>query len=392
MRKKKQNRMPRGHWDDPKNVDRSIAQVVEELGRMPTHSELYDRKLSGLSHGIVRNGGMSVVHDRLSKTDAALKSGRVTFRKGHWENFERVEDTVRPLVVELGRLPTDGELCERGLSTLARHIYRKLGGFALLRQRLGVPETNVRWNDFAEMERGIRPVIDELGHMPTQRELQNRKFYGAIRAIQKTHGGFDAVADRLGATYAPRRRVRSNDFSLVERTIAPIVEELGRMPTSDEIKSRGAAWLVRAIITHHGGFAAVEVRLGLCGDGRKRPKNFWGDFANVEASIVPVIAELGRMPRKRELEERGLNSLNNAIASHGGFPAVAARLGFGPVRDEDIAAHADALARIVPKLEVDPTVLWSRMKRSWTTRDLNAVVAAHAATGSLDAFRRLLDG
>jgi hypothetical protein len=41
----------------------------------------------------------------------------------------------------------------------------------------------------------------------------------------------------------------------------------------------------------------------------------------IEAELTPIVAELGRMPKREELAERGLSGLSSAMGRHGGAAA-----------------------------------------------------------------------
>ena len=59
-------------------------------------------------------------------------------------------------------------------------------------------------------------------------------------------------------------------------------------------------------------------------------RGYWQDIANVERELkafMGLYGITGRMPATRELQSKGANSLYGAIHKHGGFNAVAARLG-----------------------------------------------------------------
>lgn len=65
-------------------------------------------------------------------------------------------------------------------------------------------------------------------------------------------------------------------------------------------------------------------------DSKRKPNGYWDDFANVECELHTFIEEHGTrgvMPTKPELEKAERSDLSNAIRKHGGYPAVAERLG-----------------------------------------------------------------
>ena len=387
-------KLPNGHWMEFANVEAAIRPVAEELGRMPKQKELFDRGLSSVAYYVTAvHGGFAEVQRRMG-----LDGIRRQRPNGYWNDLDHVRDAIAPLARRLGRMPTGKELQSGGNSTLVNVIQQSPGGFEGMAARLGLAFVHARHTsdhlrDFANVERILAPIVAELGRMPTVTEL-NARDAGWLRAgMVKYHGGCDAVGRRLGLPEPERkRRGHWESFPNVESALRPVIEELGRMPKFSELRARNMWNVGNAITKRFGGMAAVGMRLGINVSACRSRQGFWRNFANVEQSILSAVATHGRTPSSEWLRANGFGTAVTAIHKyHGGFASVIARLGLGPVTDETIATHADALATIVPTLDADPTVLWSRMKRSWTIRDLDAAVAAHATNGSLDAFRKLLD-
>jgi len=51
----------------------------------------------------------------------------------------------------------------------------------------------------------------------------------------------------------------------------------------------------------------------------------------IHATLEPLVAELGRMPKREELAERGLSGLTSAMQRHGGVAAWRERMTAAPV-------------------------------------------------------------
>ena len=69
--------------------------------------------------------------------------------------------------------------------------------------------------------------------------------------------------------------------------------------------------------------------------GKDLHRGYWQDVANVVRELrafMGLYGIAGRMPTTRELQSRGANSLYGAIHKHGGFSALAQRLGLHPQR------------------------------------------------------------
>jgi hypothetical protein len=99
-------------------------------------------------------------------------------------------------------------------------------------------------------------------------------------------------------------------------------------------------------------------------------KNKWTP-ETIQATLEPIVAELGRFPKREELSERGLGGLSSAMGRHGGvaewrakfaeLPAVVAATPETPeVTHEAIAQRAYFIAL---DGESDPVVAWLTAER-----------------------------
>jgi hypothetical protein len=91
----------------------------------------------------------------------------------------------------------------------------------------------------------------------------------------------------------------------------------------------------------------------------------------IQATLEPIVAELGRFPKREELAERGLSGLSSAMGRNGGvaewrakfaeLPAVVAKTPeTAEVTHQDIATRAYNLAL---EGESDPVVAWLTAER-----------------------------
>jgi hypothetical protein len=86
----------------------------------------------------------------------------------------------------------------------------------------------------------------------------------------------------------------------------------------------------------------------------------------IQAELAPIVAELGRMPKREELAERGLSGLTSAMQRHGGAAAWKERM-LAPVAETPAVAHEHiAIAAYFKSLEVieaDPVAIWLDAER-----------------------------
>ena len=194
---------------------------------------------------------------------------------GYWSDFENVQREIQEFIHAHGTpgvMPTFDALLACGYSGLCNAIQRH-GGFHLIAERLNLTSSHKvkgYWHDFGNVEHEINKFNAEQGiegngdYMPTARELSDAGKRSLVIAIYK-HGGFSAVATKLGLT--PRDPVIGDlhDFKRIQEEIAEFIAEhgtTGYMPTFFQLNSAGHTTLVAAI-KKHGGFSAVAAKLGL---------------------------------------------------------------------------------------------------------------------------------
>jgi hypothetical protein len=239
---------PRHAWNSIEDLRPHLDPIVEELGHMPTQTELNERDLGYLIGVIRKFKGTSVVAQSLGY----LYEGR-----NFYESVEDLRPQLQPIVDELGRMPSQQELKSRGRYALTGIVHR-FGGQLKVAQLLGYPYRRSRWKRIEDLRPQLDPIVEELGHMPTQQELEKRGRADLRGAIERFEGRY-AVAEALGYPYEER-----NTWKEVEDLrphLKPIVDKLERMPTQADLHARGCSYLINAI-KKFGGLAEVAELLG----------------------------------------------------------------------------------------------------------------------------------
>jgi hypothetical protein len=196
------------------------------------------------------------------------------------------------------------------------------------------------WKDKANVIAETLEAAKRLGHptlMPSEDELREIGLSSLAIAITKEFAGFPRFATECGLI---PRRVPNGYFDEISnlcsalRAYANANNMPGVMPTTDALKKSGDHSLVGAI-AKHGGVLDVATACSLAMSHDKKPSGHYNDFATVAEEIHAFIERTqtwGTMPCRDELCDAGESGLGKAIADHGGFPAVATRLGLAPRR------------------------------------------------------------
>ncbi len=252
MRKKKLSKSE--NWDDFEKVAERMRQVQKALGHFPSRAELrvYD---SQLDSAINRYGGIIPVRKRMG-----IQEGWELKPIDHWKTRKAVLDELKNLVSELGHFPTRTEMTDRHLSTLVLAM-SKLGGSRSFRVKFAfsIPKVpNGHWDDFANIERILTPLIKKLGHFPSEDELALNGLLSIGNAFKK-HGGVNRVRERLGS---PILRVCKHDWSDVEQNVINLAKRIGHFPTQSDLNKYGLKGAINHIYKTYGGIIKLRDQLG----------------------------------------------------------------------------------------------------------------------------------
>jgi hypothetical protein len=175
-------------WTAVEDLRPHLQPIVAALGRMPTQRDLAQRGRRDLSSGIQKFGGFQSVADALGYPYHGRRS---------WETIEDLRPHLDPIVADLGRMPTQVDLQERGGPDLIRAIH-KFGGWRRISEVLGYPYAGLpTWSSMEDLRTELDPIVAEVGTMPNRRELASRGRPDLASAIAK-FGGFTSVAETLG--------------------------------------------------------------------------------------------------------------------------------------------------------------------------------------------------
>jgi superfamily II DNA or RNA helicase len=301
----------RNSWKSIDDLRPHLQQIVDELGRVPTDTELQARNRGDLMRAIRKFGGQRKVAEALGY-----------IYKGYtlWQSVEDLRPHLQPIVDELGRMPGQLDLKARKRFDLVDAVH-KFGGHAAVAQALGYLYTRNSWTNVEDLRPHLQPLVDELGCMPNLVLLEARG-YDHLRRPIELFGGQATVAEALGYLYTRRSWTSIEDL---HPHLQLIVDELGYMPGQLELKARNRLDLANAI-KKFGGFAKVARFFGYLYE-REEPKS-WKNVEDLRPYLQSLVDELGRMPSTQELEARGRHDVLYAIHKFGGFAKVAELLGY----------------------------------------------------------------
>ncbi len=318
-------RFPDGYWDSWDNLKNEAREIIAKAGHLPGSR---DKGYDAFKFAAKKHGGVREVRERLY-AELGIAQNKQSYPPGHWDDWEVARREIqRAIDLNGGYLPSLRDLKRLDMMYL-NYVIDKHGGKLEVRRRLGLPLKRHSGETFRTWEK-IKPEIERAmekngGDLPGAVGLRQSGFGYLIRPIIGLYGGFSVVRQRLGLP-----QIQSpgewKDFSAVEATLRPIIEELDEFPSQQQLRERGLSGLVSAIYTRYGGFIAVRDRMGY--PSKRVPPGYWKNFDNVRSTLEPIMTEVGHFPTQEELYERNLSGLSQSIVKYyGGLPEVARRMG-----------------------------------------------------------------
>ncbi len=182
------------------------------------------------------------------------------------------------------------------------------------------------WQDFDNIRNELEPIIQELGRFPTTAEI-NLRNKAFMTSIRTYHGGLTGVREKMGCSYEKRPNDYWKNLDNVRKEFDDLIKKLGHFPTSSEIAKENSS-LGGAISKYHGGIREMQE---IYGEKGKKPDHYWSDEDNVRKELEKVIQELGRFPTAKEIQKMCgslLSGINNVF---GGVLAARRAYGYKPI-------------------------------------------------------------
>lgn len=264
-------------WDEQR-IAAELERFLHGRTEWPLHREFVEAGHKQLYQAVLRNGGTDEWAHRMRVKKIERRGGKPSA----WTE-QRVREELAVLLDGRDTWPTTAEFEKEGQRSL-------LGGIA----KTGGTEKWVR----------------EFG-LPRAR---------STRDTRRRHGG------SKGTTPAATRRLW--DEERIERTIGPLVKELGRWPTKSEFRDAGLRAALSAVYDH-GGRAYWQKRLGAAPspfNGQVRDRTRWTE-QRIEKELRKLCKRRTTWPAHSEFQAKGASVLYSAICRHGGTEVWRKRLG-----------------------------------------------------------------
>lgn len=123
---------------------------------------------------------------------------------GYWSKERLIEETQK-LIKQDKVFPTQKRLSELGLNTISIYAQRYFDGLYGLAVACGVSPEELwtksgHWKEISNIQREIEPIIEELGRFPTTSDLRRLGKHNLLSAISTNYNGIKNVRKLLGYT------------------------------------------------------------------------------------------------------------------------------------------------------------------------------------------------
>lgn len=246
-------------------------------------------------------------------------------KKPKW-NDEIIVMQLTSIIKNINHFPSQKELKLMGRYDLLNAIF-KHGGFTKFRQLLNheLPQKpSGYWTDETIISE-LNPIFLELGHFPSQKELEIIDKKHLLRVIQR-HGGLCKFGKMFGYDYLNEYHGKWKDETIIDNLYSVIkINNLNHFPNALELTSFGRSDLLNAIY-RCGGLNKFRELLGY--DILKKPNGYWTDETIIKELDLVIIKDIGHFPSRDDLVAVNRQDLCSAITQHGGYPKFRKLLGY----------------------------------------------------------------
>jgi hypothetical protein len=266
---------PCGYWKSWGNFEREMEEVIRRLAHFPSQLELKKIGRHDLLRGARHHGSYKDLKEKFGFSEKNHSSG-------FWRDWSNVESELEGIIEQIGHFPTQRELAERGMSSLSVSMNKYHGGVNKVRKKLGFSQIRTpdhHYKKWENVESELKESIGEGGEIPSPNELRRQGRRELVCGVYTYHGGFKKVREKLGLE---KSKLMYNDFygdpDKIKDRLGSLIAELGRMPTTKELKKYSSKFYT-AICEHFGGVKAYK-KLHLNNSNEDQLESLMDDYIN----------------------------------------------------------------------------------------------------------------
>ena len=300
-------------------------------------------------------------------------------KKRKWTSFDEILSKYVEVYKELGHIPTRKELVERKLSGIENAV-QKYGGMNKLYEAINIePKQKKNYLNKESIISELKSIIEEDESFPTQRRLRELGRGDLLYAINK-RGGINKYRLSLGYELLQVPDEFYKDINNVIEIIKQLKQRINRMPTIVELEEFKPG-IKFAIRKYHGGYRKIR---DILGEKQYCVENgYWDDFKNISLAITNIINRLGRVVRCNDIVKESSGLYAAIVNKHGGLNEVLIKMGFN-VKGKSGLEHR--VKKLFDKYVIETEVVDNKKK---LLKDKYGIILNHPVTKNkleLDRF------
>ncbi|HLP79128.1 MAG TPA: hypothetical protein VK158_00685 [Acidobacteriota bacterium] len=191
------------------------------------------------------------------------------------------------------------------------------------------------WNYAINIVTEFNSLRDKIGHIPTQKEMNEHGVGRMTQAIRAKFGTFRSFVSHMGLAYeGPAEVSKWRDWDVYKTEIQKMIQEhpslRGKLPGTTWMRSHGYGHLVDPTYRIHGGIKKVREKLN------RQPAVIQVDSDSSLSGIKKGLEDLwlrhpskkNSLPPENWMRDRGYSRLAHAITRAGGFVKVRETFGY----------------------------------------------------------------
>ena len=320
-----------GYWKEFDNVKKEVEEIVYEIGRFPTSTDLRLHNKHKLLSAISSNyDGLKNVRKFLGYTknspiakdghfcdsfseviiDDFLYMNKIPHKRNIQFNFLKIKcrpDFVLDNMIFIEVLMADyriGNHKGRYKQYVDRYV-RKREAYKNAKMEIieVFPDELI---DRSKLEKKLYEIANKA---EAPRPFLLKDFTNII-FFDKKSPGYSANPDNL------------------KKELLPLIKKYGKIPSINILREIGRNDIEGAIISIYGSYRAVAKAMSIDYNNYQKPQRFWQDIKNIEEELKPVIEKYGYIPGKSELKKIGKEGVVAAIETyHKSIKQICALLG-----------------------------------------------------------------
>lgn len=228
--------------------------------------------------------------------------------RGYWKDYSNVRKEILRYVqqrdgvtsfpseeaISYHRMPSANELRQAGFYVLVLAIINHHGGFHHVANTIGLYHSH-RTKGYWDKFENVAKEIANFSNFPTCKQLANACRLDLAKAIHK-HGGFPAVAERLGTTAKKRRRRYWHNLQVLHKELLHFMEknQLEQLPSITLLRS-AKRWDLMSAIRLHGGLYEVSRKTMLpLSPKSRRPRGYWMNMDHLKRELNDFHSSMSR--------------------------------------------------------------------------------------------------